>query len=651
MKEYKELFISESLEILRSFSKNLVELEKEPSNTELLNEIFRQSHTLKGMAGNMGYERIVSLSHKMEDILDLLRAGKKKVNKDIIDLLFESVDMLEALVAAVRKDDGYNQEKIDVTPLLNRLDELAAGLPKVKKVIPRCSLVIPELGPGDLDEIMRKKQEGNFIYKVAVTLDKSCRMRQPRAFMIIKSLEGFGKIIKYEFLCDLLKTRDIECHFEFIFATKMPINEIKKRIEDVPEVVKVRVEVMDVEKGAPKEQAPTGQAAKKQEMAKAVEVPSIRVGLDRLDSLMDVVGELVINKIRLTNVSQDVDNKAIQEGISQMGRLTSELQTLMMQTRLVPLAYIFDRFPRMIRDLATEEKKEVDLEVTGSEIGMDRSILDEINDPLIHILRNAVSHGIEGPREREGLKKDRRGRISLSAHRERNFVFVEVSDDGMGIDPKKIREIAVTKKIMSPEEVNRLNDKEVLMLITTPGFTVVEKATTVSGRGVGMNAVRRKAESIGGSLSIDSAPGKSSRFILKLPLTMAIIQALIVGVSGETYCIPLSNIIETIKVSPSDIKTMEHHEVISYRETVLPLIILRERLGFGPALRGEKRIPVVVVEVGYKKAGLVVDKLLGQQEVVIKILSGVLKNIKGIAGATIMGSGKVAMIIDVPSLI
>jgi len=361
----------------------------------------------------------------------------------------------------------------------------------------------------------------------------------------------------------------------------------------------------------------------------------------------------VINKIRLTNIGQSLENKPLNEALTQMSRLSDELQIGIMETRLVPIDYIFNRFPRMARDLASQEKKEVDLIIEGADIGLDRTILDDMNDPLIHLLRNAVSHGIETPEARKELGKKTTGQIKLTAKRERNFVNIEVSDDGQGMDSEEIRRIAVKKGIILPQEAEKLSREEIFMLISTAGFSTSKSVTQTSGRGVGMNLVKTKVESYGGAVNIESKVNAGSKFTLKLPLSMAIIQALLVRVGTETYAIPLVNITETIKIDTAAIKTMEHHEVVPYRDEVLPLIRLRGKFGFSSegGLPTNARIPVVVVEVGYKKAGLVVDKLLGGQEVVIKTLKGELRNVPGIAGATILGDGKVAMIVDVASII
>ena len=389
-------------------------------------------------------------------------------------------------------------------------------------------------------------------------------------------------------------------------------------------------------------------------------VQAVRVPLTQLDSLMNITGELIINRIRLAQIAQTIADSALDENVTEMSRLTSQLQDQMMEVRLVPLDYIFTPYTRMVRDMAAAQKKEVDLLIEGGHLGLDRSIQDEINEPLLHLLKNAVIHGIERPEERKRQKKTQRGKIKLSAKRERNFVILELSDDGRGIDVEEIKEAALKTGIITKEELSGLTPKEVVMLATYPGYSGAKRVTEAAGRGVGLNASRVKVESLGGTLDIDTRPSRGTTLSIKLPLTMAIVPAMLVGIADQTCCIPLSYITETIKVSPPEVKTMIDHQMIPYRNNVLPLINLGEELGFlaqrfdppdSDASTGVPAISVVVVDVGPKKAGLVVDSFLGQQEVVIKPLTGILKEIKGASGATILGTGKTALVVDVGSLL
>lgn len=384
--------------------------------------------------------------------------------------------------------------------------------------------------------------------------------------------------------------------------------------------------------------------------AEKLEVPTVRVASDRLDHLMNVVGELVTQKIRLEEIGKNLGDRTLKETLAQVNRLIEELQLETMEVRLVPVEHIFSRYPRMVRDLAAEQNKKAELAVEGADIGLDRTILDEINEPLIHLLRNAVAHGIESTEERKKLGKKEIGTIRLSARRESHFALIEVSDDGRGMDVQEMKRIAVEKGIISKEEAENLSDEMALMLITGSGFSTSRVVSQTAGRGIGMNSVKTKVESFGGSLKIESTPKLGSTFRLKLPLTMAVVQALLVKVAEETFAIPMVNVLETLKVKSNTVRRIENEEVIPYRESVLPLVRLKS--SHPPFEKGgQGGISVVVVEVGHRKAGLVVDLLLSQQEVVIKSMTGLMKNIQGVAGATILGSGKVAMILDLPSMI
>jgi two-component system chemotaxis sensor kinase CheA len=541
--EYKQLFLSEAREILNSLNNVLVDLEKEPDNVELLNELFRQSHTMKSMAQSMGYDGIAKLTHSMETTLALLRSGESKLERGTVDLLFKSLDTLSDLVKERANGEAGN---IEVAPLVAQFEDISSTVPQEKTMT------------------VDNKRSGN------------------------------------------------------------------------------------------------QQKETKRLSASVNEIQSVRVPLTQLDDLMDLTGELAISRIRLEQIAKTIDDSALAETVAHLTRLTSRLQDQMMQVRLVPLEYIFAPFPRLIRDISVQQRKEVDFIIEGGDIGVDRSIQDEITEPLLHLLKNAVTHGIEESQERAKLKKPSRGKIKLSARRERNSVVVELSDDGRGVDIEEIKKVAIEKGIITEKELEALSSKDIIMLTTRPGYSRVKEVTEAAGRGVGLNAAKLKIESLGGTLEIDTKVNEGTTFSIKLPLTMAIAQAMLVSVADQVYCIPLTHITETIKISPHQIKTIEHREVISYREGVLPLIRLKRRFGFRPsemtspvtdAKVQKTAISVVVVEVGEKKVGLMVDSFMGQQEIVIKPLTGILKKIKGASGATILGTGKPALIMDVGSLL
>ena len=525
MSQFKELFIEEAQEHLQALNQALLQLEKEPSNVEPLNEIFRLAHTVKGMAATMGYDDMARLAHTMEDLLDELRQGKLEVRAELFDLLFECLDVLEAM-----------------------LEDIVAG----------------REGRLDLEAIL-------------------------------------GKLEAY------------------------------KTSAEPPVALK---------EAAPVEAAPTKPAPT---------LPKwVRINVRHLDSLMTLVEELVINRSWLTRIQAQYDIPALKEALEQHERILADLRDTVLNARMVPAAQIFDRFPRMVRDLLKQEGKEAELIIEGREIELDRAILEEISDPLVHLLRNAVDHGIEPPEEREKANKPRVGTIWLRAWRERDQVIIEVSDDGRGMDLKRIVETAVARELVTPEEAKGMSDGEVLMLICHPQFSMTAKVTTVSGRGVGMDVVKRVIESLRGSLEILSTPGKGSTFRLRLPLTLAIIKALLVQTGPETYAIPSSYIEQTLSIELRQVKPIQRHEVIILDEPI-PIFRLSEMLQV-PGGGGDSRY-VVVVRKNHHRMGLAVDTLLGQEEIVIKSLPGFLGKIKGLAGAAILGEGQVVLILDIPNLV
>lgn len=655
--EYKELFISEAKDILTLLNQRLVDLEKQPDDRDCLHEIFRQAHTLKGMAATMGYNEITKLTHEMEGVLDLLRRGVLKADKSTVELLFDSFDALEGLVG-----EGAGEKNIDTTELIGKLKAMKAGHENISVPLEKDKRTNLRLEETDRLEIAEKERQGFKTYRLVVSLSADCAPREPRVLVVVKAIEDLGKVIRKEYLYKQLESGKFGRHFGVFFISKENPDLIKEKIEAIADVEKVILKTLGMDEVFLSVKAQAQQSKRPFENLKeglkekdeaGLRTQMVKVPLNKLDDLMDEVGELVINKIRLASIARELTHKPLDESITHINRLTDELQVRIMDIRLIPMDYIFNRFPRLVRDVAVQEEKDVDFMIEGADIGLDRNILDEINEPIMHLLKNAVSHGIELPEHRKKLGKDPVGKVKLSARRERAFVLIEIYDDGKGIDLQQVRKTAVNSGLISNDEVEKLSDEDTLMLITLPGFSTSKVVTETSGRGVGMNSAKTKVALFGGELIIKSRINEGSRFILRLPLSMAITQALLVGVGTETYAIPLVNIAETIKIEPEIIKIVEHHEVIPYREEVLPLIRLKEKFGFSHEQVDEMnvRIPLVIVEVGRKKAGLVVDKLLGQQEVVIKSLTDPLKSMKGLAGATILGNGKVATIIDVASII
>ncbi len=625
--KYMKAFIAEAEENLQDMNRALLELEKDPGIRELLDEMFRHAHTIKGGAASMEYKDISELAHEMETLMDRLRSQNIAPDSSVIDILFETFDLLETLVDGVAKQE---EKEVEITPLTDRLKTI--------------SLAEPPLKPGTAEGVPAPVEPGkdaqgkkNFNIEIKVKLKDDCVFKSVRAFMVLKNLGKIGEIVG-----TVPEARDIEDEkfdrsFTVFLTTKENEENIGKAVKAVSEVDSV--DILTV--GRPAIKVPSLSAT----------AQSVRVDIGHLDKLMNLVGELVIDKIRLIRIGSIHEIPELTETITHIDRLITDVQDEVMQARLVPVDMIFNRFPRMVRDLARKENKKIDLIIEGTEIEVDRTILDKISDPLIHLLRNAVDHGIESVAERKKAGKPETGSIKLTASREKEHVVIKVLDDGMGIDADRIFDMAIKKGFVTSEEGVKLNDKEKLMLICTPGLSTQEEATDVSGRGVGMDVVKTAMESLGGMLTINSEKGAGTKTVLKLPLTMAIARGLLIMVREETFIVPLANVQEIVSIQAHNVKTIKGEEAILLRGEVVPLIRLGRTMGLDPKEESKSEFDALVVEVGGKRGGLVVDRLLGQQEIVIKSLDGYLKGVKGYAGATILGDGKVAFILDVPSLV
>ncbi|RJP33054.1 MAG: chemotaxis protein CheA [Actinobacteria bacterium] len=697
--QYKELFISEAQEHLEALNQSMVDLEKDPGNPDVLTEIFRSAHTLKGMSATMGFDQLTELSHEMENVLDGLRSGDIEVSTDIVDLLFGCFDMLGTMVADISEESG---KILDTRPLIEALRAVYAGekgaiagmeapagaqkkaKPKRKtgpatgqkrreetseeevvEAVPGGEEEEPEVAAEAIAEAPLEEVPGEKPWRLLVTLDKDCVLKSVRVFMIFKKLAQIGRVISSRPSVEDLEDEKFDRSFEVVVSTKEGLESVRKALLTIAEVHEVEVvsaegAEMPVEEVAAggiiedereKEEAAGDQSQEAAGMSTGpVRTQSVRVNISRLDNLMNLIGELVINRTRLQEIASSMNIGELKEALAQTARLTADLQDEVMKTRMVPVEHIFNRFPRMVRDLAKSREKEVDFVIEGKDIELDRTILDEISDPLMHLLRNAVDHGIDSPEEREARGKPRRGSIRLMARRDRNYVSIEVSDDGKGVDAQKIFDLAESNGLMSSEERKALSEDDILRFLAMPGFSSAEEVSGVSGRGVGLDVVKNKVESLGGMLIMQSVKGEGTTFALKLPLTLAIIQALLVRVRGEIYAIPLGVVAETAVISSHEVKYVSNQEVIFLRDETLPLMRLGRYLGL-PDENGQGSFPVVVVEVALKSVAIAVDELMGQQEIVITSLDRFLKRIRGFGGATILGTGEVALILDIPTLL
>ncbi len=657
--DYKKIYIQESDELLQQLNAGLLLLEKEPKNSGALNSIFRSAHTLKSMSASMGFRPIADLSHKMEDLLSKLRSGEVEASGGVIDLLFRSFDGLERMVDEAQKDKEITE---DIQSLIGSLDALISTSPKFaeEKVGDNLTLNVFE------KNVLERVEKGGFKgYQITVTLDKTCVLKSVRAFMVFRNLHSIGEVIKSIPDMEAIQEERFDLKFSCVFISRSPVKEIKRNVTEIMEVESA--EVKEISGAEIKSSLPSKDASplKQADVADHIRrIQSVRVDVERLDKLMNLVEELAINKLKMSEIGVRLANPDIKGIVDVLNRLTDELQTEVMQARLVTVGQVFDRFPRLVRDISKTMGKKVRFEMVGGDIELDRTVLDEIGDPLIHLLKNAVDHGLEAPDERKKAGKPEEGNITLTARREKSHVFIEVIDDGRGMDPGEIKNRAVALGLVTQEAAQQMKDEDVLLLTANPGFSLKKEVTEVSGRGVGLDVAKNKAEALGGALVIESQAGRGSKITMRLPVTTAVIRALLIGALGRTFAVPISNILEIVASHEDDVKKIEHQETLLHRGRVLPLVRLdvilsgaknpanaSERAGSFAKAQDDTKLNVVVVEFGAKKFGIVVDRLVSQQDIVIKQLTKELKGIKGFAGATILGDGKVALVLDVATLI
>ncbi len=678
--QYKELFIAEAREHLEALNRALLDFEKDPANEDLLTEIFRSAHTLKGMSATMGYEGLTELAHEMENVLDGLRAEEIKPTPAVVDALFRCFDTLGEMV---RNIDEHNMEGVDTAAALGEIRAIVEPAQPVGRPLPEkreepgepeappVEPVRPEApgrpeapetvtgteGPTGLDlSALLAAETGLRAYRVNVRLDPQCLLKSVRVFMVFKKLGQLGEIVQSQPSVEDLEDEKFEDRFQILVISLKEPQELKSALLAISEIEGVAIEEVSQEGAAEAVtsalQGPLEKELEERPAAPAlpIKTQSVRVNIARLDKLMSLVGELVINRTRLQEISERLQAKDLKETLVSFARLVSDLQDEVMKTRMVPVEQIFNRFPRMVRDLARNKGKEVDFTVEGREIELDRTILDEISDPLMHLLRNAVDHGAEEPTRRQVLGKPPRCQISLRARRDRDLVSIEVSDDGPGIDVARVLKLAGESGLLSPEESRSYGPDVLLKVLAHPGFSSKEEVSGVSGRGVGLDAVKSKVESLGGSLQLWTEEGVGTAFAMKLPLTLAIIEALLVASGGEVYALPMGTVRETVMVDPFSVRKVRGREVILVREETIPLLHLGVMLGMNGHDASEA-FPVVICEVSQRSVGIAVQELLGRQEIVITPLGPFLKGIKGFSGATILGNGQVALILDVPSFL
>ena len=698
--QYLEIFIDETKEHLQNLSDQLMILEREPDNTDTINEIFRAAHSLKGMAGTMGYKRMQRLTHDMENVFSEIRNGTIKVQPEMVDVLFRGLDALENyLDVIINSGDEGDEDNDDIIRDLNSFlkgedGDTSVSAPKKQDVKEEKkktteesdeTSVFKNMQVADFEQhaIQKAKDEGQNIFGIRVIVDENCILKAARAFLVFKALEEIGDVIKSIPDVQDIEDEKFDQEFTVLIITKEGEEAVKDTIMNISEIAKVIVEAFDLEltveqnieksdttsntqTATAKQSTATATATDKKTKKKAndkktggkpVVNRSVRVDIEKLDVLMNLVSELIIAKNGLVSLNagggrgESKNNSSFNEQIEYLERVTTNLHESVMKVRMMPIESVVNKFPRMIRDLSKKLDKKMELYMTGEETELDRTVIDEIGDPLMHLLRNSADHGLESNEERVKAGKPEVGSIYLDAYQDGNNVVIEVRDDGAGIDLDKVRRKAIEKGTITEEQAETMTDNDLIALLFKPSFSTADKVTDVSGRGVGLDVVKSKIEGLGGDIECKTVRGEGSTFTIRLPLTLAIITALMVELGDEKYAIPLGSI-QTIEDIPcSDIKYVQSNEVINLRGTVIPLIRLDSILDVEPRAEQPESLTVVIVAKGEKLAGLVVDNLIGQQEIVIKSIGKYINNNKIISGATILGDGEVALIIDANTLV
>lgn len=664
MNQYLDLFIEESKEHLQNCNDLLLKLEQSPEDLFIVNEIFRSAHTLKGMSATMEFNDLAQLTHQMENVLDLIRNEKLAVSSQVLDVLFLAADYLEEMVESIAS--GGNGQ-LNVETVVKQLQSLD-GKEQLENVNAPETVQFGKLTYDDYEWTVLSQSKGTDYhpYEVTVQLHKDCLLKAVRVFMVFETLEKNGEIIKSHPQATALEEEQFDFEFTVTILSSNTKEEIEMELLKISEIDAVEIIAIDLSQASEEAAVAVEQVVLPTE--KEVEVTqqqtssfkqqskhatkTIRVNIERLDILMNLFEELVIDRGRLLQISQDLDHQGLQETVEHMSRISGDLQNIILNMRMVPIDTVFNRFPKMVRQLAKDLHKSVNLEIIGAQTELDRTVIDEIGDPLVHLIRNAMDHGIEKPEERLAKGKSQQGTIILKAYHSGNHIFIEITDDGAGINKDNVCRKAISKGIIKEEEIASMEDQDIYQLIFSSGFSTAKEISDVSGRGVGLDVVKSTIESLGGYVTIQSNEGNGSTFSIQLPLTLSIISAMLVEVENEKYAIPLSSIIETAIIKKADIMKTHNQQVIDFRGKVVPLVSLQSIFEVNDESEEiPETLSVVIVRKGEKLAALIVSSFIGQQEIVLKSLGDYLTNVFAISGATILGDGQVALIIDCNELI
>lgn len=704
--QYLEIFIDETNGHLQNLSDCIMSLEKDPENMDTINEIFRAAHSLKGMAGTMGFKRMQRLTHDMENVFQEVRSNNMNVTSSLVDVLFQCLDAIDAYLEKVKESSEEGTD--DNEAIIQELNDiLAAGTGVVPVKEEKVEEKPKEAASGDRfqkkymdmefsekekEELRVSEEKGMKLYGVTVYIQEECLLKAARAFLVFKAVEDFGNIIAYNPSSQDIEDEKFGFDFSFYLASETELDKIKevsKAVSEIEEVIGEQVAYKELTAAAARKEEAEAAAAKEAENAKSAENPqvpaaapaqtkpqapaqsgkkqnggkpvtnrTVRVDIEKLDALMNQVSELIIAKNSLVSIGSTSDgatggsnSQAFHEQIEYLERITTGLHESVMKVRMVPIESVVQKFPRMIRDLSKKLDKKMELYMTGEDTELDRTVVDQIGDPLQHLLRNSADHGLESAELRKKRGKPESGSIHLNAFQEGNNVIIEVSDDGNGIDTESVKSKAIERGLITPEQGAALSQKEIIDFLFMPSFSMAKQISDVSGRGVGLDVVKSNIEALGGDVEVKSILGEGSKFTVRLPLTLAIIQALMVEVRNEKYAISLGSIETIEEIMADEIKFVQAKEVIHIRGMVIPLIRLDQLLDCEPDDEERESLTVIIVRKGDKFAGLIVDELNGQQEIVIKSLGKYINNsTKIISGATVLGDGEVALILDVNTL-
>ncbi len=656
MSQYLGVFVEEAKENIQGLNDAVLKLESNPESKDAINEIFRLMHTLKGSSATMGFAKMSKMCHTLESLLDSARSGKAKVNESMIDLIFLGIDKLTAVVSDI--ESGGDDANLDLGEVESVMSNQSKREEKIKKETEESNVEVKseDIVMEAVKDVAKKAMEdGLNVYVARIELVKDSVMKSARMYIVFHRIEeNGGQIVYSDPPTEEIEKENFETSVELIVITPMKMEELQELVSGVSEIEKVTIKPFETKKSEVKIEKKSETQEEENKIKKGNEkrrvklTQSVRVDVEKLDTLMNLMAELVISRSRIEETLKKYKIKEIDESLSQLGRITLDLQSIVMKIRMIPISFVFDRFPRMVRDLSKKLNKKIDFMVQGEDTELDRTVADEIGEPLVHMIRNSIDHGIELEKERIGAGKSPIGKVVLSARQEGDSVVIEVDDDGRGFNKEKIVKRAVEKGIIQEYEASTMSNEEIFALTFEPGFSTSDNPTEVSGRGVGMDVVKKTIESLNGSVYLESVEGKGTKVIIRLPLTLSIIQALLVEVGNLVYAVPISAVDSTLAIKEDDIRDVEGRKTVLLRGEIVPVIDLRLHFNVGAL---SEKMDLVVTRYKDRKYGFIVDKLLGQQDIVIKALGRLFKDVKEFSGGAILGNGSIALIIDVPSLV